>query len=192
MLEVVEYQKHLLILQMLLQGLLQRLTRHLLDPERLGENRRKQGGISQWSQGHEDDPVCECLMRALSHFEEQAGLVDPARAGQGQQARVLEAHKRGDGRHFAFASDKRRKGRGEVAVGGLHRRAVGGGATCRRFKIGMILASELQGFRQLLHGVPVGAAPLPAFEQADGLGCESRPSCQLLLGKVGRVAVASE
>jgi hypothetical protein len=38
MLEVVEYEKHLLVLKMLLQGLLQRLACHLLGPKRLGEN----------------------------------------------------------------------------------------------------------------------------------------------------------
>jgi hypothetical protein len=131
-------------------------------------------------------------MRALGHFERQAGLADPAGSGQSQQVRVLEAQERGDGRHFAFASDERRKGGGEVVVGGLHRRAVGGRATCRRLKSGMILSSELQGFRQLLHGVPMRPAPLPTLEQADGLGCEPCPFCQLLLGEVGRVAGATE
>ena len=48
------------------------------------------------------------------------------------------------------------------------------------------------GFGQPLYGVVVRAAPLPALEQADGLGGEARPAGKVLLGKVGRIAVAPE
>ena len=77
MLEAVEYQKHLLALQMLLKVSCSCSPATSLIPS-VSARTDRQGSISQWSKGHEDDPVFERLMRALGHFEGQAGLAHPA------------------------------------------------------------------------------------------------------------------
>ena len=89
------------------------------------------------------------------------------------------------------APDERRRGRGKDAPVRL-RLAAGGGTTGGRLELGEVSPFEPKGFGQLLHGVPVWAAPLPALEQANGLGGQVRQASQILLGEAGRIALAPE
>ena len=75
-------------------------------------------------------------------------------------------------------------------MGWRGRRVTGRGAAGCRLEPCAIRTRKHQSFRQLPYGVPVRAPPLAALEQADGLRGEARPFGQVLLGNVGRVAVA--
>jgi hypothetical protein len=192
MLQVVDQQQHLHLLQVPAKGLHQRPARYVFDPERLGEDRGDEIRGLQRCQGYEGDTVGEIRFGAPCHLQSQPGLADAPGTGQGQKPHVVATQEDRHVLHLVLAPDERRRGHGKCATGKLGSGAASGGAPGRSFELGEIGALQSQGLGKLLHGVSVRPPSLPALEEAYGLGREPRLVGQVLLGEVGRGAVAPQ
>ena len=73
-----------------------------------------QGGIGQRRQVDKPDPVGEVLPHPLRRGDGQAGLADPTRSGQGQQADLVFGEEGAEARRLLLPVDQARRLRGEM------------------------------------------------------------------------------
>ena len=125
MLEVVQQQQAHAITQERRQGLGQVLPGHFAHAHHAGDRRHHQGGIDQRRQVDKPDPVGEVLPHALRGGDGQAGLADPTRSGQGQQADLLAGEEGAEARQLLLPVDQPRRLRRERVRVAVSRRRDG-------------------------------------------------------------------
>src|SRR6266487_1390074 len=83
LLEVIQKQKYVLLLQMLLQAFQKGLATPFPDTKHHSESWNNQIDIADGSQGHEKDPVGKLVAQLRCHWHTQASLASATWAGQG-------------------------------------------------------------------------------------------------------------
>jgi hypothetical protein len=98
----------LIVPQHRFQSLDEWLVARLSNPDRLRDSRNNQARVLNWCQRDEGDTVGKFVRHRGRGTQRQAGLANPARAGQGEKGNVLTQEQLAHRGEFPLSANQRR------------------------------------------------------------------------------------
>ena len=109
LLEVVEHKQEVLVTQVIVQRLRERLAGLLPHRKRLGHRRDEEIGIGDRGEVDEEDPSFEIRDQLRGHLEREARLASATGSRERDEPNVLSPHEGHGLRHLLLAPDQRRR-----------------------------------------------------------------------------------